>query len=111
MPPPSTPSTSTSRGAVVLDDGTFHVELNATSPAARAFGFLERRVPVSARHPGGFYCLGSFHMHADGTWRASINVPYDESTGSDSMRVLEGASRIEAIVALWRARHLAHKAV
>jgi hypothetical protein len=96
------------KAEVLLDDGEFYIELNVNYPADRAPGFLQRRCPVTLTTPGGFECIGSFDKHTDGMWRADVNAVYDEEKGSDVVRVADGVSRMQAIVALWRNRHQAH---
>lgn len=93
---------------VILDDGEFFIDLNCNYKASNAPGFLERRCAYSATAPGGFECVGGFDKAPDGTWRAYVNAPYDPETDGDCRRVIEGASRMDAIAALWRERHNAY---
>jgi hypothetical protein len=93
---------------VVLDDHEFYVCLNDSQAADIACGFLERRCFVSTSAPAGFECVGSFFMRADGTWSAHIAKASDHIDESDFTVVTEGVERLDAIVALWRARHQAY---
>jgi hypothetical protein len=112
-------SLATPDAIVVLDDGQFFVELNAQIradidafdatnvpgvPCAQG-GFLLRRCYVSVTSPGGYECIGSFACCDDGRWEASVDAAFDPATGTDSRRVARGASRLDAIAAVWAARH------
>lgn len=97
---------NTDKPAIVLDDGRYCLVLNQNYPLDRAPGFLEVRRAASG---GGrdYTCVGSFDAKPDGTWEASVNVPYDESTDSDSMLLGEFDRRLDALVRLWKDRHQA----
>ncbi len=92
---------------IILDDGKFFIDLNCNYEASNAPGFLERRCAYSATTPGGYECIGSFDKALDGTWKADVNATYDPETDGDCFIVAKGVSRMEAITALWRARHVA----
>ena len=89
---------------IVLDDGRYHVLLNPLFPSDWAPGFLEVRQRAGSSK---CTCVGSFIPRLDGRWTASVNVPYDDTTESDSMLVGHFDRRIDAIVRLWRDRHKA----
>lgn len=55
-----------------------------------------------------FECVGSFAKAFDGTWSASVTAAYDPETDGDARQVIEGASRMDAIAALWCERHNAY---
>ena len=106
-------SLATPDAIVVLDDGQFYVELCAElcadlershAPGTEG-GFLQRRCYVSVTSPGGYECIGSFGRSGDGCWEASIDAPFDPATGSDRRRLACGTSRLDAVVAIWAARH------
>lgn len=100
--------TDTNRGAVVLDDGSFYVELYADDQTAEAAGFLQRRCYVGVTTPGGYECIGSFERDVvRGGWRALVDQAYEPSSDSDCRQVGRFAQRLDAIVALWGARHSA----
>lgn len=90
---------------IVLDDGSYYVELNVNSDPHDAPGFLQRRCAVGLHTPGGYECLGSFNPTPGGAWRADVNAPYDNTTDSDARDLGRFADRVDAILALWAARH------
>ena len=92
---------------IILDDGVFFIDLNCNYEVSSAPGFLERRCAYGPKTPGGFECIGSFDKALDGTWTADVNAPYDPVTDGDCRKVATGASRMDAIAALWRERHSA----
>lgn len=95
--------------AVILDDGEFYIELNANFGPGNAPGFLQRRCYVGVTTPGGYECVGSFgRCSVTGMWSASIDAPYDPRTDSDARLIGSYPRRLDAIVALWSARQLAH---
>lgn len=94
---------------VLLDDGEFYVERNANFDRDTANGFLHRRCAVSLTAPGGYECIGSYERRPGGTWNASINASYDPETDSDSRELGDTfKTNVEAIAALWSARHEAY---
>lgn len=93
---------------IILDDGTFYVDLNVNYPAEAAPGFLLRRCPVGLTTPGGYECVGSFCQVGNGLWRADVNAPYDPETDSDCLGLGEFKDRKDAIVALWHGRRYAY---
>ena len=90
---------------VLLDDQEFYIVLNETDPVDVAGGFLERRCFVSATTPGGFECIGSFVLRADGRWDARIAKVHDPVDDCDCTVVASGVERMDSIVALWKSRH------
>lgn len=94
---------------ILLDDGVFFIERNVNGSEATANGFLLRRCVANGSAPSGHECVGGYELGASGEWRASINAPYDEETDSDCCE-LEGnfKTNLDAIVALWFARHNAY---
>lgn len=95
--------------SIVLDDGSIYVDLNANYEASKAPGFLMCRCDFGPTRPEGVECIGSFGKSTDGTWNARINALYDPLLDSDCRVVASGASRMDAIAALWTARHDAHR--
>lgn len=93
---------------VILDDGLFYVGLNCNYRSDDAPGFLERRCYFGVTTPGGYECIGSFNRGLDGSWTASIDVHYDAATDSDARVLGRFSDRLDAIAALWGARHQAH---
>ncbi len=89
---------------IVLDDGRYCVLLNPLFPSDWAPGFLEVRQRAGSNK---YTCVGSFIPVPDGRWAAWVNVPYDDTTESDSMLLGHHDRRIDAIVQLWRDRHKA----
>src|ERR1019366_10017329 len=100
-------TTQASEGIQILDGGEYYVELNVNFPAADAPGFLQRRCYVGVTTPGGYECVGSFAQDPRGRWHASVDASYDPVTDSDSRSLGRHNSRMDAIVALWRARRQA----
>lgn len=96
-------------GVVILDDGLFYVELNCNYGAAEAPGFLQCRCYVGVTTPGGYECIGSFDKRVDGGWRASVDLAYDAATDSDNRELGVFSKRLDAIAALWGARHQAYR--
>lgn len=94
---------------VLLDDGEFYVEHNAGYPLERGNGFLLRRCKVTLTTPGGYECVGGYNQKPDGQWCADVHVLFDEASDSDCCRVGVYGDRLDAIAALWLARHTAHK--
>ncbi|NLP65530.1 hypothetical protein [Paraburkholderia sacchari] len=94
---------------ILIDDGVFYIERNVNGDAAVTNGFLLRRCKVGVTTPGGYECIGGYERAPSGMWRASINVPYDAITDSDSYELGDtfGTNR-DAIAALWKSRHEAH---
>ena len=93
-----------SHDQIILDDGTFYIDLNVNYKSHEAPGFLSRRCALRPTTPGGYECVGSFQKSADGAWGANINAHYDSNTDSDCKVVAEGVTRMDAIAALWLAR-------
>ena len=94
---------------VILDDGRYYIELNVNHPRASAPGFLQRRCYVGVTTPDGYECLGSFEQDSrSGLWLASISRPYDEAIDSDCENLGRFPRRLDAVVALWGARHRAY---
>jgi hypothetical protein len=94
---------------ILLDDGQFYVERNPNGNPARTNGFLLRRCPRGPSTPGGYECVGGYEYCPSGAWRASINAPYDEATDNDCRSLgSEFRTYLDAIAALWHARHEAH---
>ena len=101
-------SIQTYAAVVVLDDGEFYVELNDDDfPASDAPGFLQRRCYVGVTTPEGYECVGAFGRRRDGKWLASIDTTYDDTTDSHCFVLGPLDERLDAIVALWGARHQA----
>lgn len=90
---------------IILDDGSFYVELNANSEPSQAPGFLQRRCAHSQTTPGGYECVGSFQRRADGQWSADVNAAYDPATDGDCLSLGLFKNRMDAITALWQRRH------
>ncbi len=101
-------STAITKGALVLDDGQFFVELDGNYPTCVAPGFLWRRCYVGVTTPGGYECIGGFDRDARGLWQATIDMPYNDVRDSDSLEVGGFKDRLDAIVALWGIRRKAH---
>lgn len=98
---------------VVLDDGEYYIELDATlTTEAVAPGFLKRRCYVSPTSPDGYECVGRFALNRQNHWMAEIDVTADrpnEYTNGDGTRTLGVyARRVTAIVDLWLSRRQAH---
>ena len=56
----------------------------------------------------GYECVGRFELNAQGHWAVSINAPYRDDSGGGRRDLGELAHRLDAIAALWGARHDAH---
>lgn len=97
-----------SNGETVLDDGEFFIELNVNYSPSEAPGFLQRRCGYGATTPGGFECVGSFQKDTDGSWSSDVNAPLNEDDDSDCLFVAKSVGRMDALVELWRNRHIAH---
>ena len=92
----------------VLEDDDFCVALNHSQAEDAANGRLQRKCFVGPHSPDGLSCVGSFGQDANGTWSAKIAAPLDPLTDSDCEVVARGVERLDAIVALWQARHRAY---
>lgn len=89
---------------VLLDDGEFYIETHPDYPLLDAPGALYRRCGRNGRGLApDAECIGSFDMHPDTTWSASINTP-SEVGGTATTVVMDVMSRVHAIVVLWHAR-------
>lgn len=104
----ATPTRQAARDVVILDDGAFYIELNCNHSPALAPGFLQHRCYVGVTTPGGYECVGSFEQKPDRMWEASIDIEYDSKTDSDAKSLGRYPTRLDAIAALWAARHEAH---
>lgn len=99
---------------VLLDDGEFYIEHNATCELTQGNGFLHRRCQLSRCTPGGYDVVGGYELRWEGKWRADISIqPPDRADGEwepeDECRVLgHFVDRLDAIAALWLARHDAY---
>jgi hypothetical protein len=92
----------------LLDDGSFFV-VGADGGAQGSAGFLERRCAISPETPNGTECLGAFVQRPDGKWEARISTKFDMASRSDCKILSTSSERVDAIVALWRARHEAQR--
>jgi hypothetical protein len=90
-----------------LDDGRYVLTISEHDGASVDFGELECRCPISAETPKGLRCIGTFFADGHGAWSARIATRFDPATYSDSVEVVAGASRLDAIAAAWQARHRA----
>lgn len=90
-------------GQVLLDDGTLYTALdpNASNPED-APGQLRVRCAAGVRTPYRFDCIGEFRQQNDGSWMA-----YIDAGDGGAFVVATDVSRLDAICALWRARHRA----
>jgi hypothetical protein len=88
----------------LLDDGHYYIVLNQHQAADRAAGFLQRRCTVSPTTPGGFECIGSYAIRADGRWEAHIARRCGAVDDNCSTLIVAGVDRLDAIVGLWQAR-------
>ncbi len=99
---------------VVLDDGEYYIELNASlAPEAVAPGFLKRRCYVSPTSPDGYECIGRFAQNRQNHWMSEIDVSpgpdtEDISNGDGTRTLGVYAQRVIAIVDLWMHRRKAH---
>lgn len=89
----------------LLDDGLFFVALADAMAGDRSVGLLERRCAVSNVAPSGHACVGTFIRGANGEWGARLSSEFDPATGRDYLQLVEGVSRLDAIVLLWQSRH------
>jgi hypothetical protein len=97
-----------SKELILQDDGLYYIERNCNGDPDTTNGFLQHRCPVTATTPGGYECVGSYERNLSGTWRASIDVPYVEDSDIETQEFGPFGTRIEAIAALWIARHSAY---
>lgn len=97
------------RGEVIIDDGTFYIELNVNYPPASAPGFLHVRRPTSDSSGLGDECIGAFQEQLNGKWSADVQAPPgdDSDWESDIRSIVTDVDRMTAIVSLWRARKMA----
>lgn len=93
-------------GQVLLDDGTLYIALdpNASNPED-APGQLRERCAAGVRTPYRFECIGEFRPQNDGSWMAYIDA--SDGGAHPNCVVATDVSRLEAICALWQARHRA----
>lgn len=99
---------SIDKSLLLLDDGTYYIERNSNGDPKTTNGFLQRRCSIGTTTPGGYECLGSYDRAPSGEWRASINAAYDANSDSDARELGRFKRNVEAIAALWKARHEAH---
>lgn len=90
---------------IIIDDGSFYIELNGNYDADQAPGFLQRRCAYGPTTPGGHECVGSFHCRPSGQWTADLSAAYDPATDGDCLSLGLFTSRMDAIAALWLRRH------
>ncbi|MCR6480960.1 hypothetical protein NU688_32720 [Variovorax sp. ZS18.2.2] len=95
----------------LLDDGKYAIVVNKSGEHAGLAGYLLVQRPDHHRFPLGYAWIGTFSQEPDGTWQASVAVPYDDASNSDFMRVVWSVERLDAIVALWKARKEAFYAI
>lgn len=99
---------------VILDDGEYYIELDATlEPEARAPGLLKRRCYISPTSPDGYECVGRFALNRQSHWMAEIDVSpepdVEDFSNGDGTRTLGlYPQRVNAIVFLWMDRRQAH---
>ena len=98
---------ATAQRALVLDDGQFYVELQ--DPGQGAAGFLQRRCYEGATSPDGYECVGTCQREDGGAWLAQLDAAYDAQSGSACKVLGPYRERLDAIVALWSARHRARR--
>ena len=91
------------RELVLLDDGTFYIDLNANHPPEDAPGFLE----VRNTRGFGVDCVGSFDRLPCGKWSARVAIEPLPSEASDALALGTFEKRLDAIAALWLGRHRA----
>jgi hypothetical protein len=89
--------------SIILDDGTFYVQLNETHEHRSAPGFLLKRCNHSITSPGGFECIGSFDL-VNGRWMACLNGVFDIDGEKEGRHLGSFKGRLDAIHALWMAR-------
>ena len=89
---------------VLLDDGKFFIETHPDYTLLDAPGAPYRRCGHNGRGLApDAECIGSFDMHPDTAWSASLHMP-SEVGGTATTVVMDVMSRVHAIVALWNAR-------
>jgi hypothetical protein len=96
---------SVSQPTILLDDGEYFIALGAGREQAVAAGFLEHRCARSDAAPRGAECVGAFFGGPEGTWSARIASAADGHPEVEYDTIVAGAKRLDAIVALWLARH------
>lgn len=94
-------------GIIILNDGQYRIHLNRHFNPATAPGFLEVHCPLP-RIPAGYEHIGSYEQLADGRWKAVIDIPHSIETGENWRMIYRGRNRLDAIAALWMARHDAY---
>lgn len=94
---------------VLLDDGNFSVSVRegAGDDATAPRGYLQHRCYEGVTTPDGYECVGMFEPEGS-RWVARTDATYDPRTGADCRRLGRFASRVDAVAALWAARHKAH---
>lgn len=94
--------------SIVLDDGSFFIDLDLDHPKAQAPGFLMRRRLDAGSAGISYECVGRFAPALDDSWQATLYHPRDLRTQQCEQVVATHCSRMASIVALWRSRHGAH---
>lgn len=89
-------------------DDKYWIEENTNFPEGQGNLFLMTAATEGSRSLA--QCIGGLdRVHgSQNQWEASINIPYDEETDSDSVVVFTG-DRTQAIQALWQNRHNAYE--
>lgn len=85
---------------IIQDDGELFLVLSPHYPAAQAPGFLMRRCPDNGQDSK---VVGGFQQDANG-WHCDIHGLHETET---DIVLATNASRIDAMVTLWRNRKLA----
>lgn len=87
---------------IMLDDGEYFIQHNENYPLENGNGFLMKR-----RALGEADAIGGYEFKIDGKWHVDVTTAWDEETDSDCRMVGVFDERLDAIPALWLARHTA----
>lgn len=88
---------------ILLDDGEYFIQHNANYPLESSNGFLMKR-----RSFGEADAIGGYDCQIEGKWHVDVTASWDDETETDCRTVGSFDDRLDAIAALWLARHEAH---
>jgi hypothetical protein len=91
---------------VLKESGEYMLEDNTNYPEGEGNIFLMKAIYSIDRDLPNVRCVGGIEQKSDKSWEASINMPYDEETDSDSRLVYIG-DRDTAIEKLWEEKYSA----
>jgi hypothetical protein len=89
--------------SIIVDDGTFYIQLDESYEHRNAPGFLLKRCNRSITTPSGFQVLGEFAFEND-IWFVDLHAVSDSEDDAEGKHIGKFDGRLDAIHALWKAR-------